>query len=327
VLYLGEDEIKSLIGMPDVLDLVDDAFKAQGEGEAPNQPRRRLHMPKGALQVMYGGLPGVGYFGMKAYTTFPGIGVRFIVLLWDSNTAELVALMEANILGQLRTGAASGVGARYMARKDAKVAGLFGSGSQARTQLEALCCAIPLEQVKVFSRSAEKREKFVAAMKDKVSAELVPVESATEAVKGSAIVCTMTTAREPVFDGGDLEPGTTVIPAGSNRVTNREVDDETFRRAARGRIATDDIDGAKIESGDLVRAVAAGAVTWGQVVEIGQIASGKMPGRASADEINMFLSQGVGIEDVAIGAELYKRAKAQGVGQDLPIEGTFKKRT
>lgn len=327
MLYLGEEEVQSLITMPDVLDLVDDAFKAQGEGAAPNQPRRRLHMPNGALQVMYGGLPGAGYFGLKAYTTFPRIGVRFICLLWDSNTAELVALIEANILGQLRTGAASGVGARYMAREDARVAALFGTGTQARTQLEALCCARPLEQVKVYSRSGEKREKFIGAMKDRVDAELVEAESPEEALKGAQIVCTMTTAREPVFDGADLEPGTTVIPAGSNRVTNREVDDETFRRAARGRIATDDIDGAKIESGDLVRAVAAGAVSWGQVVEIGQIASGKMPGRGSADEINMFLSQGVAIEDVAIGAELYKRAKAQGVGQDLPIEGTFKKRT
>ncbi len=214
-----------------------------------------------------------------------------------------------------------------MAREDARVAGLFGTGTQARSQLEALCCARPLERVKVYSRSGEKREKFVDRMKDRVPAELVAVETPAEAVKGCQIVCTMTTARDPVFDGADLEPGTTVVPAGSNRVTNREVDDETFRRAAEGRIATDDLKGAKIESGDLVRAVSAGAVTWGQVVEIGQIAAGSMPGRGSADEINMFLSQGVAIEDVAIGAELYKRARAQGVGQDLPVEGTFKKAT
>jgi ornithine cyclodeaminase/alanine dehydrogenase-like protein (mu-crystallin family) len=327
VLYLSENEVKSLVMMPEVLDMVDDAFKEQGAGTAPNQPRRRLHMPKGALQVMYGGLAGKGYMGLKAYSTFPGIGVRFLVLLWDSNTAELVALMEANILGQLRTGAASGVGARYMAREDAKVAGLFGSGWQARSQLEALCAARPLERVKVFSRSAEKREKFCEKMKDVVSAELVPVESAAEAVKGSQIVCTMTTAKDPVFDGNDLEPGTTVIPAGSNRAGNREVDDETFRRAAAGRIATDNVEGARFESGDMIRAVAAGALDWGQVVEIGQIASGKMPGRGSPDEINMFISQGVAIEDVAIAAELYERARAQGVGNDLPVEGSFKKPT
>ncbi|HBK78210.1 MAG TPA: ornithine cyclodeaminase [Nitrospinae bacterium] len=327
MLYLNETDIKSLIQMKDVLDLVDAAFQAQGEGLAPNQPRRRLIMPKGALQVMYGGLPGQGYFGLKAYSTFPGIGVRFIFLLWDSNSAELLAFMEANILGQIRTGAASGVGARYMAREDVTEAGLFGTGWQARAQLEALCCARPLERVKIYSRSAEKREKFVDKMKDAVPAELVPVETPAEAVRGSQIVCTMTTAREPVFDGNDLEPGTTVIPAGSNRAANREVDDETFRRAARGRIATDSLEGARIESGDLIRAVAARAIDWGQVVEIGQIASGKMPGRASADEINMFVSQGVGIEDVAIGAEIYKRAKAAGAGEDLPVEGSFKKPT
>ena len=151
MLYLNETDIKSLIQMKDVLDLVDAAFQAQGEGLAPNQPRRRLIMPKGALQVMYGGLPGQGYFGLKAYSTFPGIGVRFIFLLWDSNSAELLAFMEANILGQIRTGAASGVGARYMAREDVTEAGLFGTGWQARAQLEALCCARPLERVKIYN--------------------------------------------------------------------------------------------------------------------------------------------------------------------------------
>ncbi len=327
MLYLGESDIKGLVSMPDVMDLVDDAFRAQGAGKAPNQPRRRLFMPKGALQVMYGGLPEQGFLGLKAYTTFPGIGVRFIFLLWDSNTAELLAMMEANIMGQIRTGAASGVGARYMAREDATEAGLFGTGWQARTQLEAICCARPLKRVKVYSRSAEKREKFVSRMQDVVEAELVPVESPAEAVRGSQIVCTMTNAREPVFDGNDIEPGTTIIPAGSNRATNREVDDETIRRAATGRIATDDLEGAKFESGDLIQAVNRSVINWGQVVEIGQIAAGKMPGRSSPDEINMFASQGVAIEDVALGGEIYRRAKAQGIGREFQDEGDFKKAT
>lgn len=327
MLYLGESDIKGLVPMPEVLDLVDDAFKAQGAGRAPNQPRRRLHMPKGALQVMYGGLPDQGFLGLKAYTTFPGIGVRFIFLLWDSNTAELLAFMEANILGQLRTGAASGVGARYLAREDASEAGLFGTGWQARTQLEALCCARPLKRVKVYSRSAEKREKFVSRMQDAVAAELVPVETPAEAVRGSHIVCTMTNAREPVFDGNDIEPGTTVIPAGSNRSTNREVDDETIRRAATGRIATDNVEGAQFESGDLISAANRSVISWGQVIEIGHIAAGKMPGRSSDDEINMFVSQGVGIEDVALGGEIYRRAKAQGIGREFQDEADFKKAT
>jgi ornithine cyclodeaminase/alanine dehydrogenase-like protein (mu-crystallin family) len=276
---------------------------------------------------MYGGLPDQGFLGLKAYTTFPGIGVRFIFLLWDSNTAELLALMEANILGQLRTGAASGVGARYLAREDASEAGLFGTGWQARTQLEALCCARPLKRVKIYSRSAEKREKFVSRMQDTVEAELVPVETPAEAVRGSQIVCTMTNAREPVFDGNDIEPGTTVIPAGSNRATNREVDDETIRRAAEGRIVTDNIEGAQFESGDLIAAANKSVISWGQVIEIGHIAAGKMPGRSSEDEINMFVSQGVGIEDVALGGELYRRAKAQGIGREFQDEADFKKAT
>lgn len=329
MLYLTEDDVQHLVEMPDVMEVVDRCFLLQGRGQAPNQPRRRVFMPKGALQVMYGGLAdeSESYLGLKSYTTFPGIGVRFLFMLWDANTAELLSLMEANIQGQMRTGAASGVAAKYMARADAMEAGLFGTGWQARSQLEALCCARPLKRVKVYSRSAEKRERFVGLMEDRVQADLVPVDSPSRAVKGSQIVCTMTTAREPVFDGNDLEPGTTVIAAGSNRATNREVDDETFRRAAAGRIVTDSLEGAQFESGDLIAAVRNRAIQWGQVVEIGLIASGVMPGRGSDEEINLFLSQGVAIEDVALGAELYKRAKVRGVGREMPLDATFKKPT
>jgi len=327
VLYLTESDVKSLVAMPDVLEVVDRCFKAQGAGLAPNQPRRRIFVPKGTLHVMSGGIIDEGFLGLKAYTTFPGIGVRFILLLWDANTAELLALIEANVQGQMRTGAASGVAARHMAREDAAEAGLFGTGWQARAQLEALCCARPLRRVKVYSRSPEKREKFIAAMRERVSSELVAAGSPAEAVGGSQIVCTITTAREPVFDGRDLDPGTTVIAAGSNRAANREVDDETFRRAAAGRIVTDDLEGARFESGDLIRAVGANVIGWGQVVELGLIAAGKVPGRGSREEINLFLSQGVAIEDVALGAELYRRAKARGVGRELPVEGFFKKPT
>ena len=329
MLYLSESDVKSLVNMSDVMDVVEKCFKAQGEGRAPNQPRRRVFVPKGTMHVMFGGMvdENEGYLGLKAYTTFPGIGVRFIFLLWDANTSEMLSLMEANVQGQMRTGAASGVAAKYMAREDASVAGLIGTGWQARSQLEALCCARDLKTVKVHSRRAEKREKFVSAMQGRVNAELVPVESASEAVRGSQIVCTITTAREPVFDGNDLEPGATVVAAGSNRITNREVDDETFRRAAAGRIVTDNLEGAEFESGDLVGAIRANVIQWGQVSEIGLIATGVMPGRASDEEINLFLSQGVAIEDVALGAELYRRAKAQGVGAGLPVEGFFKRAT
>jgi len=325
VLYLTEDEVRELITMPEVMEQVDKCFRAQGGGRAPNQPRRRIFVPKGTLHAMSGALPDEGFLGLKAYTTFPGIGSRFVMLLWDAETAELVAFMEANIQGQLRTGAASGVAAKYMAREDAAEAGLIGAGWQARAQLEALCCARPLKRVKVHSRTAERREAFVAEMGPRVGAELVPVATSAEAVRGSQIVCTITNATEPVFDGSLIEPGTTVIAAGSNRPANREVDDETFRRAAAGRIATDDLEGARFESGDLIGAVANKAIGWGQVVEIGHIAAGRMPGRGGPEEVNLFLSQGVAIEDVAIGAEIYRRARAGGAGRELPVEGFFKK--
>ncbi|MFQ5896009.1 MAG: ornithine cyclodeaminase family protein [Nitrospinota bacterium] len=318
-LYLTEEEVSRLITMPEAMEAVDAVFKAHGRGSALLQPRRRIFMPKGTLHVMYAGVEERGVVGLKAYTTFPGIGVRFLYLQWNAHTAELMAVMEASILGQIRTGAASGVAARYMAREDAESLGLIGTGFQARTQLQALAAARPLRRVKVYGRDPERRKEFCDRMAPQMKAEFAPVGSASEAVRGSDIVCTITTAREPVFSGEDLEPGTTVIAAGSNRPDRREVDDETMRRAARGRIITDSVEGAQVESGDLILAVANRAIGWGQVHELGAVATGRMPGRGSAEEVNLFVSQGVAIEDVALGAELYRRAKERGVGKELPF--------
>lgn len=318
MLYLNESDIDRLISTKEVVETIDKAFKAQGAGQVFNYPRQRIAMPQGILAVMSGGLADEGVFGLKT-GTYHGTGIRQRVLLWDATKGELISIMEAKTLGKMRTGAASGVAARYMAREDASVGALIGTGVQAETQLEALCTVRDLRTVKVYSRTSENRDRFISSMKDKVDAQLVPVESSAEAVSDAHIVCTITKAQEPVFDGKLLAPGATVIAAGSNRATNREVDDETVNRASAGRIVVDDLANAQIESGDLIRAVQAGVIKWGQIVELGLIASGAMPGRKSEDEINLFMSQGVCFEDMAIGAEIYKKAIEKRIGKNLDL--------
>ncbi|MED5578724.1 MAG: ornithine cyclodeaminase family protein [Nitrospinota bacterium] len=327
MLYLNENEIESLVTMPDVMRVVDECFKLQGKGKATNQPRRRIYVPEGMMHVMFASLirENEGYLGLKTYTAFPGIGVRFIFLLWDASSSELLALMEANLLGQLRTGAASGVAAKYMSNELIEEACLIGTGRQAGTQLEAICLAREIKRVKIYSRNKDKRDAFISRMQKKVNPELIAVDDPSKAVRGSKIICTMTNASDPVFEGKHIEPGSTIIAAGSNRISNREIDDETFRKASRGRIVTDNIEGATFESGDLVGAVNSKIINWGQVVEIGLLASGTMSGRSSEEEINLFLSQGVASEDVALGSELFKLAKEQNLGTELPVDGFLKK--
>jgi len=204
-----------------------------------------------------------------------------------------------------------------MSKPDASVVGLFGTGRQAVTQLEAVCAVRDLKLVKVYSRSEENRRKFASDMKERLGVNIEPVASPEECVKGSQIVVVITTAREPVFDGALLEPGTHVTAAGSNSAFKREIDETTIQRA--DLIAVDNIDQAKIECGELIQAADRGLFRWQQAVNLHEVVSGKVPGRPSEDAITLFESQGIGIEDIAASAYVLQKARAQGVGTELPF--------
>jgi ornithine cyclodeaminase/alanine dehydrogenase-like protein (mu-crystallin family) len=268
------------------------------------------------LHYMASVLNARGVFGMKAYPT--GLGsVPFLVPLYSAENARLLALIEADWLGQLRTGAASGVATQYMARKDAVTLGMFGTGGQAKTQMLAICAAHPIERVHVYSRSAENRAAFLAEMQPQVRAQLIAVDDPRAAVEGMGVIATMTTASQPVFDGAWLEPGTHINAAGGNHLKRREVDATTVRRA--NCIAADSVEQAKLECGDLVSAIAEGATTWDNVAEFSDIVAGRVPGRATADDITLFESQGISVWDIATAARVYEIAVARGVGQSIPL--------
>ena len=315
-LLLREADVERLLDMGTALEAVEEALRQHGQGQASNQPRRRIFVPNGVLHVMAGGMPAWGVMGFKAYAAVKG-KVRFVVLLFSTETGELRALIEADRLGQIRTGAATGIATKYMARPESSVIGIFGTGRQAQTQLQAVCAVRTIREVRAYGRDPERRQQFCKKMEALLRCPVRPVDSPSQVVAGADIVITITSAASPVFDGHLVEPGQHLNVVGSNMVHKREVDDETIRRA--DRIVVDQLEDAKIESGDLVGPVERGITTWDKMHELGEVVCGKLPGRERQDEITLFKSNGLAIEDVAAASKVLERAKAEGLGIEVPL--------
>ncbi|MGH9855065.1 MAG: ornithine cyclodeaminase family protein, partial [Blastocatellia bacterium] len=272
-IFLTEQDVTQLLTMDDTLAAVEAVFKAQATGDATNEPRRRLRASGAVLQVMSGAVAGFkdfsggeykGLLGLKSYVVTRD-KARFYVNLYDAESGELLAFIEADKLGQMRTGAASGVATKYLARADAKTVGVYGTGWQAQSQLEAVCAARDIEIVRVYSRSPENRARFCLEMSARLNdAHIRPVEKPEEAADADVII-TITTSREPVLQGSWLKPGTHINAGGGNSILRRELDDEAVRRSSF--IVVDSIDQAKIEAGELVSAVEKGLLTWERVKE------------------------------------------------------------
>ena len=289
MLYLTEADVQELLPMSDAIAMMRRAFEALAEGRAQNQPRRRMILGTGSvLHSMAGAFSN--YFGTKFYSTNPRYGAHFYFMLYDAKTAQPLALMEANYLGQIRTGAASGYVTDLMADPRADSLGIIGSGFQARTQLEAIRAVRPIKTVRIWSRSEEKRRRFA----EECSVTLV--DSAEQAVRGAQIVVTATNAKDPVVESNWIQPGTMINAMGSNAATRRELPADLVQRA--GRIAVDSLEQAMIEAGDLLL-----ADHWTNVVEVKDVKKNFNP-----NEITIFKSLGLGLEDVAAGAFIYERA-------------------
>jgi ornithine cyclodeaminase/alanine dehydrogenase-like protein (mu-crystallin family) len=303
--------------MPLALEAVTDCFRRLAAGTAEVQPRRRLRFgEKGLLHYMAACDAHAGYFGMKIYTTGPQ-GARFLIPLYRVETAELVALIEADYLGQMRTGAASGVATRAMARANARTVAVIGTGLQARTQVEAVVHAIKVERVRAFGRDAARRENFAKEMTSKLGVEVVPVNSAEEAVRGADVVIAMTSSVKPVIEGRWLEPGMHINGAGANFAHKAELDADAVNRC--DVIAADSVAQAKMEAGDLIQAFGEDAARWGKVREFSEVIAGKAAGRGDARQITLFKSIGIASEDVATAARVYEMAREKGIGRETPM--------
>ena len=317
-LIIRETEVDRLVTMADVIEVLDTALKAQAAGQATNEPRRRVRVPGGTLHMMEAALPTMGVLGFKAYTGFRP-KVRFMVALYDSTDGRLLSLIEADRLGQMRTGAATGVATRYMAR-EAKgdqqfTLGCFGAGYQARTQVEAVCAVRPINRLRVYSPTEASRQEFAAEMSEALSIEVEAVDSPESVAADADIIVTATTAREPVLRAQWLSPGAHINAAGANMLLRRELDDTIMRWA--GHIAVDSLEQARLEATDLISPWERGLIYWEKVVELRQIVAGYVPGRTDYSETTVFKSLGIGLEDVAAGALAYRKAIEAGAGEEL----------
>jgi ornithine cyclodeaminase/alanine dehydrogenase-like protein (mu-crystallin family) len=314
MLLLNEDDVCGLLTMPAVIDAVEAGFRGLALEEAENIARRRCRSDHVVLHVLAGASKRAGYLGYKVYSTSRK-GARFHVGLFDGRTGDLLALMQADHLGRVRTGAATGVATKYLARPDASTVGVYGTGKQARTQVEAVFAVRNVKKVTVFSRSEENRRRFAEETNALFSVDVEPVDSPERAARGQDIIITATSASEPVLRGEWIGDGAHLNVIGSNWLSKTEIDVATVRRTAR--VVVDSKEQAKLEAGDLVPAVDAGALEWPDVVELGHVIVGQSPGRLAPSEVTLFKSVGLGLKDVVTAGLVYEAAKKQGVGREV----------
>jgi alanine dehydrogenase len=314
-LHINELEVKSVFTMPRAIEAVEAISKRQAAGEVLVHPRRRFELPDGAFfhHMAAADVPG-GFVATKQYT-YVGGKLKFLVSLFSTKNGDLLSLIEADILGQMRTGAASGVATKHLARKDAVTAGIVGTGLQARTQLEAIAAVRELKSVKVYGRDTERREKFASETSERFGISVKAVTTATEATSDVSIICTATTANQPVVSGDGVSPGTHINAIGANHMKKRELDAATVARCSR--IYVDSIEQSRQEAGDLVLGFAGHEQRWDTVRELSSLVAGICPGRSDDSQITLFKSNGIAAWDLAAAICVYRLAQEQNLGRAL----------
>src|SRR3990172_7939694 len=310
VLFLGEEEVKQLLTMNDAVKVLEETFRQQGIGNIINHPRYRIRTEKSMLHYLAGAVPHMRVMGYKAYTSYKG-GVKFRVFLHSIETGELISIMDGNFMGMIRTGATTGVATKYMAREDSSQVGIFGTGFQARGQLMGVAAVRRLKTVKAYSRNAEKRKSFCEEM------ETIPAENSEEVIKNTDILVTSTTSVEPVFKGELIEKGVHINAIGGNFLFKREIDETVVRKS--DIIVVESIQHSKIQAGEFLPPIEKGRLQWEQIHELGEVVVGKVKGRIKDEDITLFKSLGIAIEDIAVAAHIYKSARERSIGQELQL--------
>ena len=315
-LYITEAEVAAHIDIQTAIDVVANIMPAYVRGEVVDYPRQRVRLPRSMMHMLQAGIPALNLTGYKAYTSAGG-KARFWVHLYDATTGEAVAVIEADLLGMLRTGAAGGVAAQALARPDSQSVALFGAGWQAEGQVRALAALFPkLARIQVSARDAGKIAQFCERMKAATGLDIHPAPSAEAAVREADIVVTITTSPKPLFEAEWLRAGTHITAAGSNSLVRREISEATLKRV--DVICVDSREVALREAGDLLPLLEKGRSHPGRWVELGELLAGWRPGRSNAEEITLFESQGMGVMDIALAARVLERVRAAGGGTPLP---------
>ncbi len=312
-IYLSESDVGRLVTIKDAMAALEALFATWGQPSTTNLPRQRAPLPGGAFNLMGAAYGAKGVHGLKAYAGVKG--AQFHALLYSSLDGSLKAVIEADLFGQMRTGAASGIATRLLANAHARTLGVIGTGKQSRMQVAAVCTVRPIRQVRVFSRTAEHREAYARSLQSELGVEVVPASSAQACVAEADVVVTITKSAEPVCRAEWLAEGAHVNVAGANSDARREVDAETVLRAAVK--VTDHVAQAKEEAAEFRALVAAGKLEWSAIRELGELVTGKAKGRTSPSELTLFKSLGIALEDGAFAELVYERALATGVGRPI----------
>ncbi|MFI5094172.1 MAG: ornithine cyclodeaminase family protein [Candidatus Acidiferrum sp.] len=316
-LHISESEVRAVLTMPMAIEAVEEISRKQSSGEVVVHPRRRFELPGGGFfHYMAAADFSAGYIAMKQYTFVKG-ELKFLVPLYEMRTGDLAALIEADYLGQLRTGAASGVATKYLARQNSRIAAIIGTGGQARTQLEAIALVRKLESARVFGRNPAKREKFSKEMTERLGIPVRAAASSSEAVRGADILCTATTSANPVANGADLAPGVHINAIGANHAHKRELDDEAV--ASADVIVVDSIEQSRQEAGDLILAFRGDEICWTGVKKLSDVVAGKASGRTSDSEVTLFKSNGIASWDLAAAMKVYALTQEKKLGRELPL--------
>lgn len=316
-LHISEAEVRAVLTMPMAIEAVEEISRKQATGEVVVHPRRRFELPGGGFfHYMAAADFSAGYVAMKQYTFVRG-ELKFLVPLYDMKSGDLRALIEADYMGQLRTGAASGVATKYLARQNSRIASIIGTGGQARTQLEAIALVRKFESVRVYGRNAAKREKFAKEMSEKLGIAVENTTSSSEAVRGADVLCTATTSANPVVSGAELPPGVHINAIGANHAHKRELDDDAVKSA--DVIVVDSIEQSRQEAGDLLLAFQGEEICWTGVKKLSDVVAGKESGRTSDSEVTLFKSNGIASWDLAAAMKVYALAKEEKLGRELPL--------
>lgn len=316
VLYLSEFDVRELLSMSDAIQVLQDTFEQQGRRNIINNPRQRVRTGKSMLHYLAGALPHLGVMGYKAYTSSRE-GLAFRVFLHDIESGKLLSIMDGNYMGMIRTGAVTGLATKFMSRKDSSTLGVFGTGFQAEGQIMAVCEVRNISTIKVFGRDETRKNNFCKIMSEKVSARILPVRNPDEVLKDADIIVTATTSSTPVFDGKQIKEGIHINAIGGNFLFKSEVDERTIERS--DIIAVESIEQCKLESGELMPMIEKGRLSWDQVFELGYLVCGKENGRTGENDITLFKSVGIAVEDICVARFLYDEALKTKTGSEIDI--------
>ncbi len=314
-IYLTEEDVCRLVTVEDAIATLEELFATWSDPATVNLPRQRARIGGSAFNLMGAAWGAKSLFGLKAYYA-GSIGARFHVLLYSARDGKLKAMIEADNLGRMRTGAASGLATKLLAKPEARTLGVLGAGRQAFTQVAAVCAVRNIAEVRVFSPTAEHRDAFARRIERELKIAAQPAASGEAAVAEADVVIAITKSAEPVLRANWLKSGVHVNAAGANAAERREVDAEAVLRATVR--ATDHLAQAKEEAGEYRDLVAAGRLKWQDVVELGNILTGKAIGRRGPADITLFKSLGIALEDIAFADLIYRRAAERSAGKPMP---------